>query len=45
MNHYIKEYDKTYNTYKQLIEQYDSTTNYNKIMLYPKIKAFGENLK
>ena len=45
MNHYIKDYDKTYNTYQQLIEQYDTTSNYNKIMLYPKIKAFGENLK
>lgn len=45
MNNYIKEYNKAYNTYEQLIEQYDTTTNYNKIVLYPKIKAFGEILK
>lgn len=45
MNNYIKEYNKAYNTYEQLIEQYDTTTNYNKMVLYPKIKAFEENLK
>ena len=45
INHYIKDYDKTYNTYQQLIEQYDTTTNYNKIILFPKIKAYGEKLK
>ena len=45
MNHYIKDYDKTYNTYQQLIEQYDTTSNYNKIILHPKIKAYGEILK
>lgn len=45
MNNYIKEYNKAYNTYEQLIEQYDTTTNYNKIVFYPKIKAFGEILK
>ena len=45
MNNYIKDYNKAYNTYQQLIEQYDTTTNYNKIILYPKIKAFGNILK
>ena len=45
MNNYIKDYEKAYNTYQQLIEQYDTTSNYNKIVLYPKIKAFGEILK
>ena len=45
MNNYIKEYNKAYNTYQQLIEQYDTTTSYNKIVLYPKIKAFGEIMK
>ena len=45
MNNYIKDYDKTYNTYKQLIEQYDTTSNCNKIILFPKIKAYGEKLK
>ena len=45
MNNYIKDYNKAYNTYEQLIEQYDTTTNYNKMVLYPKIKAFGEILK
>ena len=45
MNNYIKDYNKAYNTYQQLIEQYDTTTNYNKMVLYPKIKAFEENLK
>ena len=45
MNNYIKDYNKAYNTYQQLIEQYDTTTSYNKIILYPKIKAFGNILK
>jgi len=45
MNNYIKEYNKAYNTYQQLTEQYDTTTSYNKIILYPKIKAFGDILK
>lgn len=45
MNNYIKEYNKAYNTYQQLVEEYDTTTNYNKMVLYPKIKAFGEILK
>ena len=45
MNNYITEYNKAYNTYQQLIEQYDTTTSYNKMVLYPKIKAFGEILK
>ncbi len=45
MNNYIKEYNKAYNTYQQLIEQYDTTTNYNKMILYPKIKPFEKNLK
>lgn len=45
MNNYTKDYNKAYNTYEQLIEQYDTTTNYNKIVLYPKIKAFGEIMK
>lgn len=45
MNNYIKDYEKAYNTYQQLTEQYDTTSNYNKIVLYPKIKAFGEILK
>lgn len=45
MNNYTKDYNKAYNTYEQLIEQYDTTTNYNKIILYPKIKAFGDILK
>ena len=45
MNHYIKDYDKTYNRYQQLIEQYDTTSTYNKTILYPKIKAYGEKLK
>ena len=45
MNNYINEYNKAYNTYEQLIEQYDTTTNYNKMVLYPKIKTFGNILK
>lgn len=45
MNNYIKDYEKAYDTYQQLIEEYDTTTNYNKMVLYPKIKAFGEILK
>lgn len=45
MNNYIKDYNKAYNTYEQLIEQYDTTSNYNKIVLYPKIKAFEDTLK
>lgn len=45
MNNYIKEYNNTYSTYQQLIEQYDTTTNYNKMILYPKIKAFEDILK
>lgn len=45
MNNYIKDYNKAYNTYQQLIEEYDTTTNYNKMVLYPKIKAFEKNLK
>lgn len=44
INNYIKDYNKAYNTYQQLIEEYDSTTNYNKIILYPKIKAYGDIL-
>ena len=34
MNNYINEYNKAYNTYEQLIEQYDTTTNYNKMVLW-----------
>lgn len=45
MNNYIKDYNKAYGTYQQLIEQYDTTTNYNKMILYPKIKAFEDILK
>ena len=45
MNNYIKDYEKAYNTYQQLTEQYDTTSNYNKLVLYPKIKAFGEIMK
>ena len=45
MNNYINDYNKAYNTYQQLIEQYDTTTSYNKMVLYPKIEAFGEILK
>lgn len=45
MNNYIKDYNKACNTYQQLIEQYDTTTNYNKIILYPKIKAFEDVLR
>lgn len=45
MNNYITEYNKAYNTYQQLTEQYDTTTNYNKLVLYPKIKAFEDILK
>lgn len=45
MNKYINDYEKAYNTHQQLIEQYDTTTSYNKMVLYPKIKAFGEILK
>lgn len=45
MNNYIKDYNKAYNTYQQLVEEYDTTTNYNKMILYPKIKAFEDILK
>lgn len=45
MNNYIKDYHKAYNTYQQLIEEYDTTTIYNKMILYPKIKAFEDILK
>ena len=45
MNNYIKDYNKAYSTYQQLIEEYDTTTNYNKMILYPKIKAFEDILR
>ena len=45
MNNYIKDYNKAYDTYQHLVEEYDTTTNYNKMILYPKIKAFEDILK
>ena len=45
MNNYIKDYNKAYSSYQQLIEEYDTTTNYNKMVLYPKIKAFEKILR
>ena len=45
MNRHIKEHKKAYETYQELIQQYDSTTTYNKLVLYPKIKDMEEKLK
>lgn len=45
MKHYIEEYNKTYDAYKELVQQYDSTTTYNKMVIYPKIKDMEEKLK
>lgn len=45
IDHYTKEYNETYKAYKELLEQYDSTTTYNKMVIYPKIKDMEEKLK
>lgn len=45
MNRHIEEHKKAYETYQELIQQYDSTTTYNKLVIYPKIKALVEKLK
>lgn len=45
MNRHIKEHKKAYETYQELIEQYDTTTTYNKLVIYPKIKDMEEKLK
>ena len=45
MNRHIKEHKKAYETYTELIEQYDTTTTYNKLVIYPKIKDMEEKLK
>ncbi len=45
MNRHLEEHKKAYETYKELIEQYDTTTTYNKLVIYPKIKDMEEKLK
>ena len=45
IDHYTKEYNETYKAYKELVQQYDSTTTYNKMVIYPKIKDMEEKLK
>lgn len=45
IDHYTKEYNETYKAYKELVQQYDSTTTYNKMVLYPQIKDMEEKLK
>lgn len=45
IDHYTKEYNETYKAYKELVLQYDSTTTYNKMVIYPKIKDMEEKLK
>lgn len=45
MNRHIKEHKKAYETYQELIQQYDTTTTYNKLVIYPKIKDMEEKLK
>ncbi len=45
MNRHIEEHKKAYETYQELIQQYDSTTTYNKLVIYPKIKDLVEKLK
>ena len=45
MHRHIKEQKKAYETYQELIEQYDTTTTYNKLVIYPKIKDMAEKLK
>ena len=45
MNRHIEEHKKAYDAYNELIEQYDTTTTYNKLVIYPKIKDMEEKLK
>lgn len=45
IDHYTKEYNETYKAYKELLQQYDTTTTYNKMVIYPKIKDMEEKLK
>ena len=45
MNRHIEEHKKAYETYQELIQQYDTTTTYNKLVIYPKIKDMEEKLK
>ena len=45
IDHYTKEYNETYKAYKELLRQYDTTTTYNKMVIYPKIKDMEEKLK
>lgn len=45
IDHYTKEYNETYKAYKELVQQYDSTTTYNKMVIYPRIKDMEEKLK
>lgn len=45
IGHYTKEYNETYKAYKELVQQYHSTTTYNKMVIYPKIKDMEEKLK
>ncbi len=35
---------KQFERYNALIEQYDTTTNYNRMVLYPKIKAVSDSI-
>ena len=45
IDNYTKEYNETYEAYKELVQQYDSTTTYNKMVIYRKIKYMEEKLK
>ena len=45
IDHYTKEYNEKYKAYKELVQQYDSTTTYNNMVIYPKIKDMEEKLK
>lgn len=45
MNHYIKEYYTKVKEYNAMVQQYDTTTTYNKMVLFPKIKALGDSLR
>ena len=45
MNHYIKEYNNKFEQYNNMVQQYDTTTTYNKLVLYPQIKALGDSLR
>ncbi len=41
----ITELNKKFECYINLIQEYDTTSNYNKIILYPKIMELSDSIK